>query len=246
MLYANTKSGKRVASYVASKNEDYICPACGNTVILKKGKINIEHFAHKNLCDCDTFISDMSEWHLKWQEKFPIENREVIIKHTFTKEDSFTQEYGLKINYKYIHRADICVGNYVVEFQHSNITKEEFMKRNYFYSRAGYKVIWIFDFIDEYLNKKMECYDEWSKSNDNGGKFKWSNPPRFMSSISPQKNKTIKLIFQTAKEEPNIGYLELVTWAIDNGFTSDYKRFFTSYRISNFEELYKALVKNEL
>ena len=58
--------------------------------------------------------------------------------------------------------------------------------------------------------------------------------------------KTIKLIFQTAAEDPNIGYLELVTWAIENELTSDYKRFFTSYRISNFEELYEALVKKEL
>lgn len=246
MLYAKTKSGERIASYSADKGEKYFCPACDGTVILKEGKINIDHFAHESLKDCDIFTSDMSEWHLNWQEKFPNENREVIIKHTFKSSDSFIKEYGLDINREYIHRADVCIDNYVVEFQHSTIFKEEFMKKNYFYAQAGYKVVWIFDFIDEYLNNKMECYDEWSKGNDNGGKFKWSNPPRFMSSISPQRNKTIKLIFQTAAEDPDIVYLGLVTWTIENELTSDYKRFFTSYRISNFEELYEALIKKEL
>lgn len=246
MIYAKTKLGERVASYSAKKGEEYFCPSCGEMVILKKGKVNIDHFAHKSLNDCDIFTSDMSEWHLNWQEKFPAENREVVIKHIFKSSDAFIKNYGLDIEREYIHRADVCINNYVVEFQHSTITKDEFMKRNYFYAQAGYKVIWIFDFIDEYLNNKMECYDEWIKGNDNGGKFKWSNPPRFISSISPQRNKTIKLIFQTAEENPNTGYLEMVTWAIEEGSTSNYKRFFTSYKISNFEELYNALVKKEL
>ena len=61
-----------------------------------------------------------------------------------------------------------------------------------------------------------------------------------------KRNKTIKLIFLTVVEDPDICYLELVTWAIENELTSDYKRFFTSYRISNFDELYEALVKKEL
>lgn len=246
MFYAKTKNGKRISSYLVNKNDEYFCPICGQQVILKKGKINVAHFSHKNLKECDDFSSDMSEWHIKWQEKFPEENREVIISHTFTAQDTFVKQYGLEVGHEYKHRADICIGKYVIEFQHSSITKEEFMKRNYFYAQAWYKVIWIFDFINEYLSGKMKCYGEWNRSNDNGGKYKWNNPPKFLSSISPQRNKIIKIFFQTIEENPTVDYLSKVTWAIENGIHSDYKRFFTSYKIGNFDELYDALVNNLL
>lgn len=246
MIYASAKSGQKISSLDADRSDDYVCPACGSAVLLKKGKVNIAHFAHKNLADCDLFPSEMSEWHLKWQEKFPIDCREVIVKHTFTEYDGFIDAYNLKINHEYSHRADICVDNYVVELQHSSITKEQFMKRNYFYNRAGYKVIWIFDYRDDFSNKRMEHYEEWWSKVDNGGKWKWKNAPRFASSIIPQQNKNVKLILQISDEAPDIGYLELITWAIDNGATADYKRFSTSYRIGTCEDLHEALAKGTL
>lgn len=36
-------------------------------------------------------------------------------------------------------RADILMGGYVIEFQHSPISAGEFERRNKFYTRAGYK-----------------------------------------------------------------------------------------------------------
>ena len=139
MFYAIKKNGEKISSFCAIKDEKYYCPACLEQLILKSGKTNMKHFAHKSLKDCDEFISDMSEWHIKWQEKFPIENREVVIKNKIGDNEL-------------IHRADVCIGNYIIEFQHSKITKEEFNKRNNFYAQTGYKVIWIFDFREEYEN----------------------------------------------------------------------------------------------
>ncbi len=247
MIYALTKNKKKIASYDAIKGEMYFCPCCGGELILKSGKTNIIHFAHKNLLDCDIFESDMSEWHINWQNKFPIENREVVIKHTFDVEDSFIKNNGLIAGKEYAHRADVCIGKYIIEFQHSTISKEQFDFRNYFYSQCGYKVIWIFDFRDEFRCKRMECYDEWNKSYDNGGIWKWSYPAKFLSNVVPQFNKNIKIFFQVAdNSDDECNCIEMVTWAICNYNSADFKRFYTSYKITNYMELYDSLINNKL
>ena len=96
----------------------------------------------------------------------------------------------------------------------------------------------------------MSCYDEWSKNGDNGGKWKWLYSAKFLSDVSPQRNKKIKLIFQIDDEKKDdLGYLELVTWARDdrtNWNLTDYSRFSTSYRIMNFEDLYKEIINDTI
>lgn len=74
----------------------------------------------------------MSDWHKTMQEQFPIECREVVMKHNGE-----------------IHRADIFKDGVVVEFQHSPITPQEFRERNTFYNTLGYKVAWVFDVSDK-------------------------------------------------------------------------------------------------
>lgn len=66
------------------------------------------------------------------QEQFPIECREVVMKHNGE-----------------IHRADVFKDGVVVEFQHSPITPQEFRERNTFYNTLGYKVAWVFDVSDK-------------------------------------------------------------------------------------------------
>lgn len=236
MYYAIKKDGERISSFEAKKGTNYFCPVCSEPVYLRRGESNIDHFAHVSLKDCDSFTHDMSEWHRKWQEKFPAENREVVIKAKVN-------------NNKCVHRADVCIGKYVIEFQHSKITKEEFNKRNIFYAQSEYNVIWVFDLREENKNGQICCYDEWSKNGDNGGKWKWSYPPKFLSDISPHRNKKIRLIFQIDDEKEDYGYLELVTWAPDsriNWNLTDYSRFFTSYRIMNFEDLYREIINGTI
>ena len=67
---------------------------------------------------------------------------------------------------------DILMGGYVIEFQHSPISAGEFELRNKFYTRAGYKAIWVFDetyaFGNEYISSSL----------DDENKFVWKWPNR--------------------------------------------------------------------
>ena len=68
------------------------------------------------------------------------------------------------------HRADVCINGYVIEFQHSPISNTKFNERCWFYRRAGYKVVWIFDFMDA----DIECI----KSTDYSDIWKWRYPKK--------------------------------------------------------------------
>ena len=109
MFIALNKNNKRVSIDNANINEQYFCPVCGATLTIKAvDSLAIKkHFAHKKGIICyDDFTNDMSDWHLTWQNRFPEQYREVVI-----------EKDGEK------HRADICINNTIIEFQHSNISK---------------------------------------------------------------------------------------------------------------------------
>ena len=74
MFYALNKDGIRIDAYEADKNEQYTCPICNNRVILKRGSVNINHFAHEaNVCE-DTWNYDIVLQELIDKiEVFPIE-----------------------------------------------------------------------------------------------------------------------------------------------------------------------------
>ena len=114
---------------IQDKNIKYFCPVCKNEVIVKasNSKYKCKHFRHKKKCT-DDWEYDMSEWHRNWQNCFPKECQEVVMSN------------GVEI-----HRADVCINNTVIEFQHSSITAEEVKKRNIFYLSLGFNVIWVFD-----------------------------------------------------------------------------------------------------
>ena len=48
--------------------------------------------------------------------------------------------------------ADVLINGYVIEFQHSPISRDEIKERNEFYTNCGYKVIWVFDANDKIKN----------------------------------------------------------------------------------------------
>lgn len=223
MYLALDLDGNRIPVWDAEKSQEYVCPVCQGKVIPRQGQVNSWHYAHITACE-DSWIYDMSDWHREWQEQFPLATREVVV-----------ELQGER------HRADFLAYGYVVEFQHSPITAEEFDRRNDFYVRAGYKVVWIFDFIEEYNVNKMTCYDEWHKRNDNGGKYKWLYPKRFLQNFKPSIEKNIIVFFQICEadfgKEQEESYMERVTWAIEYYGITDFKRFCTSYYPGNFQEL---------
>ena len=205
MEYALTADHHRVHALDAEKGQEYYCPVCGNQVIPRQGEVNSWHFAHVTSC-VDDWKYDMSEWHRNWQNRFPESTREVVIEY---KGES--------------HRADILTGGYVIEFQHSPITSTEFERRNLFYTKAGYKVIWVFDETEAYANEYI------IGSGDNCDKFVWKWPNRVLASVVPQRSTDIAVVLQLTEDHDDDGceWLVKVEWAIvdDDGY-ADYRRFF--------------------
>lgn len=132
MFVARDTEGTLIWANEANKQTDYFCPVCSGKLILRAGEVNAHHFAHEAGACPDHWHYDMSDWHKTMQEQFPIECREVVMKHNGE-----------------IHRADVFKDGVVVEFQHSPITPQEFRERNTFYNTLGYKVAWVFDVSDK-------------------------------------------------------------------------------------------------
>ncbi len=105
-----------------------VCSYCESPVIAKCGSINIWHWAHKSLNDCDVWGEGETNWHLEWKSHFNQNQVEINIK----KDNS-------------LHRADIVLNDgTIVELQHSFITPETISERESFYGN----MIWIFDLSD--------------------------------------------------------------------------------------------------
>lgn len=231
MEFALNHNNERVHATDANKQDEYFCPLCREKVVLRSGDYNADHFAHRSSCK-DTWNYDMSEWHFEWQQQFPKGNQEVVVELD-----------GVK------HRADVMACGYVIEFQHSPITADEFNERNQFYLNYGKKVIWVFDLMDEIESCRIDCYDEWRGTNDNGGKYKWSYPKRFLQNYLPQADKDIVVFFQFSESkhsDKEESYMERVTWAIEEGGNSNFKRFCTSYYPGNFCELLEWVKEHKL
>lgn len=130
MQFAVDENGKRTHIGDALAGRQYFCPCCGGKTVQRRGQKNIAHFAHARGSECSDnwHYEEMSEWHREWQEKYPVECREVVL-----------EKDGIK------HRADVCINGTVIEFQHSPISAKEFNERNAFYTSTGNKLIWLFD-----------------------------------------------------------------------------------------------------
>ena len=196
MFYAKNSEGRRVFIDQTKEGELYYCPLCGSEVITKKGDINVHHFAHKINPDssCDDWSSDMSDWHRNWQEQFPEECREVVIVHEGEK-----------------HRADILIDQTVIEFQHSRMSNEEFEKRNNFYVSAGYKLIWLFDMVEEFENEKM-TYGK------NQCTYKWNYHWHTFDGFVPKKEKNVVIYIQIVANPDDEGFgIERLIWQSPDG-----------------------------
>ena len=284
MLFGLNKNNDRVyiENAINDRKQEYICPICRQPLIIKNGKINTPHFAHKSLEECDTFTQDVSQWHKDWQDVFPRKNQEVILRLDITDEEYLResnwydfskltyQEYmsqyeDFLLNNKerkllhIEHRADVLACGYVIEFQHSPISSREFNERNWFYNRCGYKVIWIFDFIDKYDAEQIAYFEEWSNGKDNGAKYKWNNAVKTFIDFIPQKHKPhyinnkwwngdVILFFQLYHEndEEDNCIIERVLWAIEDDEQAKFKRFITSYNPGTKQEFKQWIIKRRL
>jgi len=112
----------------ATKGAKGVCPCCGNDLVAKCGEINIHHWSHKKKCD-DHWWENETEWHRNWKNYFPKEWQEII----------HYDESGER------HIADVKTpDDWVIEFQHSAIKREERLSRNNFYNKNS-RLIWVVD-----------------------------------------------------------------------------------------------------
>lgn len=69
-------NGERI---IASPKREAQCPICREIVISKCGSINVWHWSHKSLRDCDDWAEPESQWHIDWKNflnKFNIKKEE--------------------------------------------------------------------------------------------------------------------------------------------------------------------------
>lgn len=224
MYIANDANGNRVYISDADKSNKYFCPICGNELIVRQGKIMSHHYAHKAKTICDSWSYDISDWHREWQERFPEEYREVIVEHN-----------GIK------HRADVLVDNTVIKFQHSPMSSEEFSERNAFYTAAGYRVVWLFNVLEEWENEKM-YYNEYNETT-----VDWNYPKRTFDFFEPHNEKGVKLYFQKYVndiENPDeYGEIMWVKWKPENTMRR-FKIDFREWSKNSFVEMFVP-AKNE-
>lgn len=135
MLIARTRDGQLInlLDEAAVKGERYVCPACGQAVRLKQGKIMRAHFAHISLEECDFFQENESAEHLTLKALL---YRSLVANHYQVEIEKVLPELGLI--------ADLLVENRIVlEVQCSRLSQERLKQRTQAYHQAGYQVIWL-------------------------------------------------------------------------------------------------------
>ncbi len=178
MFFAIDSNGNRIYAGDSVRHTDCYCPVCGEPVTHKVGKIKRPHFAHRADTNC-YFGRDKdykSEWHIRMQDYFPLETREIRFKDAETGE---------------IHIADVFLSdlNTVLEFQRSTITEEEFYSRTMFHLKNGRRIAWLFD--ESTHNQKSEYFGRckpddcaWEQFPYNDKCYKWLRKPRaFLNQI---------------------------------------------------------------
>lgn len=118
------------------KEEAFYCPGCSQKLILKLGNKRMFHFAHQKNQPCHYESEPETEYHLagklqlyEWLEKLYVHPElEAYIKQIQQRPDIL-----FTVNDK----------KYVVEFQCSPISSEQFSKRTRTYLENGYEPIWI-------------------------------------------------------------------------------------------------------
>ncbi len=229
MFRANDVNGNSVYIDDVDKSKKYFCPACGEPLILKIFGTRKKHcFSHfpKTTCKDNWKYEPMSDWHLKWQENFAKENREVWIK-------GVTE----------CHRADVFVKNVVIEFQHSHISNTEFNKRNRFYTSCGKSVVWVFDMRGQ-ISVNEDGTFNWKKGNIFESTFtdfiRYNNDVFVFFEIDKEINNNINSVlisiinFETRRyfrfEDPNV---DIIPWCFLKEYDVD---------MSYIEELFKIKI----
>jgi competence CoiA-like predicted nuclease len=125
--------------------DNCICDICKKPVIPKCGSINIWHWAHYDLSECDSWSEGETDWHRNLKDKCIKEAQEITIGR---------------------HRADLVNYYFVIELQHSPISFDEIIEREQYYKN----MIWVFDMRDKiknmnFIEENKFCHWKWMPKN---------------------------------------------------------------------------------
>lgn len=180
------------------KDESYYCPYCKSKLLFKRGYILSPYFAHMPGSTCYSGNNGLSDWHKDWQSSFDIGNKEELIELVIH-EDQIPLPYKNLFELEQLdnnicvlkRRADIVLGDYVIEIQHSTMSAVEFQARNWFYIESGYKIIWVFDLVDKFRYKQiLKC------NNDSlNNKYYWRHPFKTLEYLD-LSDENVTVLFQ--------------------------------------------------
>jgi competence protein CoiA len=118
------------------RREEFLCPVCGELVILKLGHQRIWHFSHRKEANCPESYERESTYHMMGKLQL----------YQWLKQKGINAELESYIN-SCKQRADVAFEwkhkRYVLEYQCSSISTEIFNKRTQGYLANGINPIWI-------------------------------------------------------------------------------------------------------
>lgn len=134
MLRAQSQQGSVLARDVMKEEGPFFCPVCNGSVLLKKGRVNIAHFAHVPPFDCAYGIGE-SEYH----RQAKVEISEALSKHpsvTKLQLERYLQEVRPDISF-YLNDIPIAI-----EVQVSTLSLDTIERRTSAYARRGIYLLW--------------------------------------------------------------------------------------------------------
>ena len=149
MFIAKTKKNSYlIKATQANHLQEYYCPACNERVHLKKGTINVPHFAHMVGSLCSASSEGETIIHLQGK---------LALFELFSKQyDEVKLEPWLS---KIKQRPDLMLrkGNqwFVIEFQCAPISIQNVQKRTKGYEQLKFKVVWILG--EPYQKKRLQA-----------------------------------------------------------------------------------------
>lgn len=129
MFYAKDEHGNYILASERSINSRAYCPECNAAVLIKRSNRGRYFFVHSRRC---TDGGGESDAHLFWKRHI----------YKCLKEYGAQQEVVLPNQ----RRADLLVGNTIVEIQFSNIRIQELKARISDYKKLGFHQYWLFKF----------------------------------------------------------------------------------------------------
>ena len=155
MLVAENEAGARLLAWNAEKDDNFTCPECRTDVTLKKGKVNIHHYAHKPDADCLYGVGE-SYYHMSVKRDIYEALREHPDVRKCEVERSF-KSCRPDVSF-YVNDTPV-----VVEMQCSNIDLYDLDRRMCRYSELGCAQIWLIKSVkkrDDGLYSPTKWQDE--------------------------------------------------------------------------------------